>query len=67
MNPQYPEPIDYFLDYMGGGILFDVNIVKLIVIVYLTMPIMYLLILSSIAYGVARLIGGRERIMPKIV
>jgi len=64
--PSLPEPKDYFLNFVSGGILIGGDIVKLIIIVYLTMPTMYLLILSSIAYGLARMIGGRERFMPRI-
>jgi hypothetical protein len=67
VNPSYPQPFDYYIDFLGEGIFLDTNLIRSIIVMYLTLPLMYIFVLFSIAYALARLIGGRERILPRFI
>ncbi len=68
-SPQYtpPETVDYLLDSRSAESLIDTKLVTDIVLYYLTIPLMYNLTLASIAYALARVLGGRDRIMPRFI
>ncbi len=46
---------------------FDLNFIEGFILYYFTLPSLYILILTSSAYGLARLIGGRERFSIRIL
>ncbi len=45
----------------------DLNLIEAFLLYYFTIPSLYILMLASTAYGVARLIGGRERFPIRII
>lgn len=68
-NPGFEEPEakDYLLDAKGVSSLLSPGLIRDTILYYITVPLMYNLMLASIAYAVARLLGGRERIMPRFM
>jgi len=46
--------------------LLDLDIIATIIVYYVTVPLIYIFLLLVITYGVARLLGGRDRYMPKV-
>ncbi len=68
-SPQFnaPETQDYLLDSRGAESLIDTKMITDIVLYYLTIPLMYNLTLASMAYALARVLGGRDRIMPRFI
>ncbi|GAB6148501.1 hypothetical protein [Stetteria hydrogenophila] len=62
-----PEARDYLLDVWGITSLINSETIASIILYYITLPIMYNLTLASLAYGLARVLGGRERFMPKFI
>lgn len=67
MNPKYPKIFDYYVNFLGDGIFLDINFARSVILLFLTLPLIYLFILFSIAYALARLIGGKERIIPRFI
>ncbi len=49
------------------GSFMDLNLIEAFLLYYFTIPSLYILILASTAYGVARLIGGRERFPIRVI
>lgn len=68
-SPQFnpPEARDYVLDSKGLELLINPKIVVDLILYYITVPIMYNFTLASIAYALARVLGGRDRIMPRFI
>ncbi len=67
MNPSYPESMDYYMDFLSQGIFLDINLIRSIIVMYLTIPLFYVFLLFSVSYALARLLGGRERILPRFI
>ncbi len=65
--PEYPKTYDYYVNFLGNGIFLDINFIRSVILLYLTLPLLYLFMLFSISYALARLIGGRERIIPRFI
>jgi hypothetical protein len=65
--PNYPKLIDYYVDFLGEGIFLDTDFLRSLIILFFTLPLIYIFLLFSIAYALAKLIGGRERIIPRFI
>lgn len=65
VRPRYDNVVSYFSAVSGFGAFGDPNILASLILYYVTIPLLYIAVLFSIAYGVARLIGGRERLPVK--
>ncbi|MEB2837277.1 MAG: hypothetical protein GSR80_000486 [Desulfurococcales archaeon] len=64
-KPQLPEPKDYIMDYLGLTKFSRTGAPRMLV-GYVILPSIYLFVLSSIAFALARLLGGRERLIPRL-
>ncbi len=56
---------DYAQTYFGVNFV-SVNLIEDFLLYYFTVPIMYIATLTTIAYALARLLGGRRGIMPRV-
>jgi hypothetical protein len=64
-EPQLPSAKDYILDYLGlAG--FSSKTLPNLVVGFILLPSIFIFILSSITFALARLLGGRERIIPRL-
>ena len=64
-QPNLPEIEDYALDYLGLAGL-SRNTIPNMLLSLLLLPSIYLFILSSITAAMARFLGGRERLLPRL-
>ncbi len=62
-----PDVKEYIFDEAGAAAMADVGLAASIFLYYITIPLLYLALLASVAYGVARLLGGRDRILPRFL
>ena len=66
-DPTVDDSIDYLIRVASSITYFKVNIVEAFILYYLTLPAIYLVVLFIATGGLARLLGGRERIPIRIV
>ncbi|MGC9071245.1 MAG: hypothetical protein ACP5HK_00900 [Acidilobus sp.] len=59
------KTIDYAVTSFGLNGL-SVNVIEDLLIYYFTVPLMYVAVLTSVTYALARLLGGRRGIMPRL-
>nr|NAZ39022.1 hypothetical protein [Acidilobus sp.] len=57
---------DYATDFFGLGGL-SVNLLEDFIVYYFTVPLMYVAVLTTMTYALARLLGGRRGILPRLV
>ena len=57
---------DYLAQFLSNAPPISPNIIEDFIIYYFTVPLMYFAVLTSITYAVARLLGGRRGIMPRV-
>lgn len=57
--------MDYATKFFGINYL-SVNVIEEFIVYYLVVPFMYMATLTTIAYALARLLGGRRGIMPRV-
>lgn len=62
-----PDLKEYLFDEAGSVALADVGFIAKVFLYYITIPLLYLALLASIAYSVARLLGGRDRVLPRFL
>jgi len=61
-----PDTIDMFNNKNLGWNFIDFDVIALLLVYYVTIPIMYAFLLLVVTHGVARLLGGRDRHIPKL-
>lgn len=66
-NYDKPDVKEYLFDEAGSIALADVGFIAKVFLYYVTIPLLYLALLASIAYGVAKLLGGRDRVVPRFL
>lgn len=66
VNPVYGGTVNYFRLVSGMGAFMDSNLLTSILLYYSTIPLVYIFTLFSVTFGLARLLGGRERIPIRI-
>lgn len=59
--------MDYLTQFLSNTLSISPNIIEDFIVYYFTVPLMYFAVLTSVAYAVARLLGGRRGIMPRVV
>jgi len=62
---ELPSTIDMFNNKNLGWNFIDFDVIALLLVYYVTIPIMYAFLLVVVTHGVARLLGGRDRFVPK--
>ncbi|MFP3143481.1 MAG: hypothetical protein RXQ93_00445 [Caldisphaera sp.] len=58
---------DYANDYLGIQNILTPSILEYFLLYYITIPLIYFSLLISITYGLARLLGGRRGIIPRVI
>jgi len=64
-KPQLPPIKDYVFDYLGLA-HFSRKTLPNMIVGFILLPSIYVFMLSSITFAIARLLGGRERIIPRL-
>jgi len=65
-RPSFGKTMNYFEIISGLGAFTDINLLSSILLYYATIPLVYVFTLFSITFGIARALGGRDRIPIKI-
>jgi len=60
-----PDTLDMFKNANLGWNFIDFDVIALLLVYYVTIPILYAFLLIVVTNGVARLLGGRDRHIPK--
>ena len=58
---------DYANNYLGIQNILTPSILEFFLLYYITIPLIYFSLLISITYGLARLLGGRRGIIPRVI
>lgn len=58
---------DYANNYLGLENILTPSILEYLLLYYITVPLMYFSLLISVTYGLARLLGGRRGIIPRVI
>ncbi|MEB3816449.1 MAG: hypothetical protein LRS46_00695 [Desulfurococcales archaeon] len=64
-NPELPPVKDYAFDYLGLT-NYSRSLTPKLLMGFVVLPALYLFILSSVTFALARLLGGRERLIPRL-